>query len=216
MPQELINSPMVFAAILFGIAGVMLLYGGAAALRHARPLRCAAGTLTGLLMLSCAALACVLALGMHGYQSLTREEVAASLTVRPLGPKRFEATVRLADGREMVYVLAGDEVYVDAHILKWHPYANLFGLHTAYELDRIGGRYHEIDQEKAAPRTVHALGKTKPVDLFGLRRQYEFLGPLVDAQYGSATFLPVNDPAVFEVRVSTSGLLMRQMTHDQK
>lgn len=215
MPQELINSPLVFGAVMFGIAGLMLLYGGLVALRHARPLRGTAGTLAGLLMLSCAALAGVIAIGMQGYQSLTREEIAATLTVRPLGSKRFEATVRLADGSEMVYDVVGDEVYVDAHVLKWHPYANLFGLHTSYELDRIGGRYQEIDQERAAPRTVYPLGKTKAVDLFGLRRKYEFLGPLVDAQYGSATFLPVTGPAILEVRVSTSGLLMRQTGPDQ-
>jgi hypothetical protein len=210
MPQTLFDSPLIFGVILFGAAGLMLLYGGVSALRRARPMRCAAGSLTGLLMLACAALAGALALGMQGYQALTQEELAAKLSVRPLGPKRFETTVRLTDGRTLVYELAGDEVYVDAHILKWHPYANLFGLHTAYELDRIGGRYREIEEEKSAPHIVFPLRESRAIDLFGLRQRYDFLGPLVDAQYGSATFLPVSGPAEFEVRVSTSGLLMRR------
>jgi len=35
------------------------------------------------------------------------------------------------------------------------------------------------------------------------------LAPLVDATYGSGTFISVARPAQYEVRVSTSGLLIR-------
>jgi hypothetical protein len=216
MPQDLLSSPMIFAAILLGVVGVILLFRSLRALRHARLSRGFTGLLSGLLMLAGAALAVVIAFGMQGYQALTKEETAARLTVKPLGPKRFETIVRFPDGRESMFELAGDEVYVDAHILKWHPYANLVGLHTAYELDRIGGRYRDIGQEKSEARTLFSLGQSKPVDLFDLRRQYEFLAPLVDAQYGSATFLPVNGPAIFELRVSTTGLLLRQLPPDRK
>lgn len=216
LSPELIDSPIVFAAIAFGIAGAILLFGGIAALLRARPLRFALRTLFGLLMLSCAALAGVLALGLQGYQTFTREEVAARLTVQPLGPQRFATTVRFADGRQAVYEVAGDEIYVDAHILKWHPYANLLGLHTAYELDRLAGRYHRIDQERSGARTIHSLAQDKPVDLFGLRRRHEFLAPLVDAQYGSATFLSVNGAAELELLVSTTGLLMRNVDPSRK
>ncbi len=216
MSSELINSPLVFAAIAFGIAGAILLFGGIAALLRARPLRFALRTLAGLLMLSCAAMAGMLAIGLQGYQAFTREDVAARLTLRPLGPQRFSATVRFADGRVAVYEVAGDEVYVDAHILKWRPFANLLGLHTSYELDRLAGRYHAIEQERSAPRTVHSLAQDKPIDLFGLRRRHAFLAPVVDAEYGSATFVPVDGPAEFEVRVSTTGLLMRKADPVQK
>ena len=50
------------------------------------------------------------------------------------------------------------------------------------------------------------------MDLYGLRRRYEFLSPLLDAEYGSATFVPVTRPAEFELRVSTTGLLIREVT----
>jgi hypothetical protein len=208
MSPQLITSPLVFAAIVLGVASAILLFSGIAALVRAKPLRFMLHTLSGLLLLSCAALAGVLAIGLQGYQAFTREEVAARLTVQPLGPQRFATTVR--------FELAGDEVYVDAHILKWQPYANLLGLHTGYELDRLAGRYHAIEQERTAPRTVHSLAQGKPVDLFALRRRHEFLAPLVDAQYGSATFVPVNGPADLEVLVSTTGLLMRKVDPAQK
>lgn len=211
MSPELLYSPLTFAAIVFGVAGAILLFGGIAALMRARPLRFALRTLSGLLMIACALLAIGLAIGLQGYQAFSREEPAARLTVKPLGPQRFAATMFFLDGREVTYELAGDEVYVDAHILKWHPYANLLGLHTAYELDRLGGRYRGIEQERSASRTIHSLSQDKPIDLFALRQRHEFLAPLVDAQYGSAAFVPADGAAEFDVLVSTTGLLMRKV-----
>ena len=131
--------------------------------------------------------------------------------MQPTGAQRFSATVRFADGREASYDLAGDEIYVDAHILKWRPLANVLGLHTAYELGRLAGRYRELGEERRAPRTVYSLGTERPLDLFSLRQRHAFLAPLVDAQYGSATFVPVTERAELEVRVSTTGLLMREL-----
>jgi hypothetical protein len=92
----------------------------------------------------------------------------------------------------------------------------VLGLHTAYELDRVTGRYRDINQERSAERTVYSLVEEKPVDLFGLRRRYTFLAPLLDAEYGSGTFVPVTKPAEFEVRVSTTGLLIRDVNDNQK
>jgi hypothetical protein len=166
--------------------------------------------LAGLVLLSLGALAGAIAVGTHGYRALTREDVAARLMVQPAGPQRFEATVRFADGREAKFELAGDQVYVDAHIIKWKPIANALGLHTAYELDRIAGRYQAIEQERAALRTVHSLRRDRPVDLPGLRQRYAVLGTLFDAEYGSATFAPVTRTAIMEVRVSSTGLLIRE------
>jgi hypothetical protein len=56
---------------------------------------------------------------------------------------------------------------------------------------------------------VYALGRERPLDLFGLRQRYAFLAPLLDAEYGSATFTSVTRPVELELRVSATGLLMR-------
>jgi hypothetical protein len=204
------TSPFVLAAALFGALGGILLIAGLAALRRARPLRFALRTLVGLLLLSIGALAGAIGIGMSGYRALTREEVAARIIVRPVGPRRFAATFLVPDRPDATYELAGDEIYVDAHILKWKPMANVLGLHTAYELDRVAGRFNDIARERSEDRTVYSLVQDKPVDLFGLRRRYAFLAPLLDAEYGSGTFVPVTRPAQFEVRVSTTGLLIRE------
>ena len=202
-------SPFVLAASGFAAFGTILVIAGVVALFRWRPMSFLLRTLAGLLLLSLGALSGALAIGIQGYQALTREEVAARISVKPLAEQRFSAIVRQADGRSQSFDLAGDEIYVDAHILKWKPVANIIGLHTAYELDRIGGRYQAIEQERSAPRTLYLLRDERPVELFQLRQRYAFLAPLYDAQYGSATFVQVREPAELEVRVSTSGLLVR-------
>ena len=147
----------------------------------------------------------------RGYRALTHEEVAARVRVIPESNQRFRATFELPDGRQAAYRLAGDELYVDAQILKWTPFANLLGLHTAYDLDRVAGRYRSLGDEREQPRTVFTLAQDRRVDLFALRHRIGLLSFLVDAEYGSATFFVADRPASYELRVSTSGLLVRPL-----
>lgn len=163
------------------------------------------------LFLSLSALSGTLAVSTQGYRALTNEEVALTVTTLPTGPEAFAAHVAFPDGRDTTYMVAGNQLVVDAHILKWRYWANVLGLETWYELDRLAGRYADIDDERRSPRTVHSLKTQKPLDLFDLARRYTFLAPLVDAEYGSASFIDVDEPARFEIRVSTTGLLIREI-----
>ena len=199
---------LVVAGILAAL-GALLLVAGVVALVRARFLAFALRLLLGLVLVFLGATLGALSLGMQGYRALTREQVAARLVVEPLGAQRFTAKVVFPDGRKAAFDLAGDEIYVDAHILKWKPLANLLGVHTAYELGRVAGRYRDIAQERSAPRTIYSLGRDREVDLFDLRLRHPFLAPLVDAEYGSASFVPVTQPSELELRVSTTGLLIR-------
>ena len=200
---------LAWLALAAGAGAVALAVGALQAARRGRPLRAGAGGLGAAALLLAAGLLALVGLGLHGYRALTRETVAAVVDVEPLGPRRFLARVRLPDGRTRVYEIAGDAFYVDARVLKWKPWAQLLGLHTAYALDRIGGRYRDLESERRLPRTVHSLGPQPPLDLHALRRRHAWLAPLVDAAYGSATFMPVEGRARYEIRVGPSGLLAR-------
>jgi len=211
VPPGIPVTPLAIAALVVGALGALFLLGAIIALFRARALGFAMRLVAAMALLALGSLFGAIAVGTQGYRTLTREDLAARIVVQPTGAQRFSATVRFADGREASYDLAGDEVYVDAHILKWRPLANLLGLHTAYELGRLAGRYRDLGEERRAPRTVYSLGAERPLDLFSLRQRHAFLAPLVDAQYGSATFLPVTERAELEVRVSMTGLLMRDV-----
>lgn len=210
MPIQITQSPLFLPAVIAGALGIILVLAAIVSFVKLKLPKSGIEMVVGLLLVTFGAIAGTISVGMVGYRTLAYEEVAARIVVRPTGAQRFTAVIRFPEGREAKYALAGDEIYVDAHILKWHPYANLIGLHTAYELDRVAGRYRDVKDERDGKRTVHSLARDKPVDLYALRLRYKFLSPLLDAEYGSASFVPVTRPAELELRVSATGLLIRE------
>ncbi len=204
-------SIVTIIAIVFAVIGVAFLIAAFAAAHRVRLGRMSMRLVLAVAFFAIAGFFAALSVGTQGYRALTREEVAAIVETQPLGPQRFRVRVRFPDGRVAAHTLAGDELYIDAHILKWKPIANFLGLHTAYELDRVGGRYQQLNDEQNSPRTIYGLGERKPVNMFNLRQRYTALAPLLDAEYGSATFVAVEQPAMLEVRVSTTGLLIRKV-----
>lgn len=208
--DDIVASPLFLVGLAFGLVGLLQMAAGFVVLFRRQPVGFAVRLAIGLAVTALGVAATVIAVGTHGYHALTRETTAALVSVKPSGPQRFDAKVRFPDGRSADFVIAGDELYVDAHILKWKPIANVLGLHTAYELDRIAGRYRSVEQERTGLRTVYPLSTPQALDLFSLRNRAKWLAPLYDAEYGSASFVPVDRPLELEVRVSTTGLLIRE------
>lgn len=203
-------SVLSIVALLFALLAVAFLWIAISALRQRRLGRSLVTLLTGLLGLALAGLAAAVTIGVKGFRALTHEELAARVRTEPIGPQRFRATVELPEGESGQFEISGDALYIDAHILKWKPVVNLLGLHTGYELDRVGGRYNVVADEQNKEHTIFPLRPERAVDLFGfVRRHPRLLAPLVDAQYGSGTFVGAEHPGRFDVMVSTSGLLIR-------
>jgi hypothetical protein len=201
---------LTVVALLFGLLALVFLVLSTRAFRGRRPLGGSVSLLAGLLFLALGALSVTLSLATRGYRALTHEEVAAVVETRPAGEHAFEATFHFPDGEIRTFRLQGDQIYVDARILKWEPVVNVLGLHTAYQLDRVAGRYLTVEEERTEPRSVHSLAREGTVDMLGLLERLPFLERIVDAEYGSGTFLEVERPARLEIRVSTSGLLIRR------
>ena len=106
-------------------------------------------------------------------------------------------------------MLAGDEWQLDARVLKWKGWANLLGLDAQYRLERVSGRYRQIEQERKDERTVYALSENPGIDLWTMSIDHRRWLPFVDAVYGSAVYLPMADGARYEVSITQSGLVAR-------
>jgi hypothetical protein len=197
--------------VVVALAGTLLLF---AAVRRLRRRRVFGGLLTGvtalvLILLSVCAL--VVAANLQTYQRLSFEQPAAELQLTRTGPREFNAALTYPSGERANFALRGDEWQVDARVLKWHAFANLIGFDTAYRLERLGGRYSTVEDERAQARTVYALNPPQRIDPWDLARRYHTWVPWVDAVYGSATFLPMADGALYEIKVSQSGLVARPL-----
>src|SRR3989442_12442254 len=197
--------PLVLIMAAFALLSVLLLVAALAAVRKRRLVGTGVALVLALLFLALAALAATLGVATRGYRALTREVVAATVVTRPTGPERFLATFTFPDGRRELYELTGNALYVDAHIVKWHPLPTILGLHTAYQLDRVSGRYDRLEDEQTKPRRMFTLSRPPPLDMFQLARSLAFLGRVVDTGDGSATFIPARGPAGLGLRGSRPG-----------
>jgi hypothetical protein len=202
------NSDAIAAVV--AIFGLLLVALACQRLARQRYLAAGGSALTGLLLLAIAAAIFVVSLNLHTYARLTHEEPVAQIVFEARGPQHFAATLtKVPSGDMKVFMLAGDEWQLDARVLKWKGWANLLGLDAQYRLERVSGRYRDLEQEKSAERTVYGLSENPGADLWVLSTQYPKWLPFVDAVYGSATYLPMADGARYEVKMTQSGLIAR-------
>jgi len=199
-------------AIVIAVFGGLLLILACQRLLRARFLAAGGSALMGFLLLACAALFFVVSLNLHTYSRLTYEQPVAEIVFEGRAPQSYRATLTRMPGGEMqIFVLAGDEWQLDARVLKWKGWANLLGLDAQYRLERVGGRYRDIEQERHAERTVYALSENPGVDLWDLSTKYPRWLPFVDAVYGSATYMPMAAGARYQVSLTQSGLIARPL-----
>ena len=119
------------------------------------------------LLLGLAALAGIIALATRGYRVLAAEQLAATLRTEPLPNKHFHATIVLPGQPVAMYDLAGDLFSIDAHILRWHPIVSIWGLGTAYKLNRVTGRKQEVAYSLAPPEGLDMFRLVKAFPLTG-------------------------------------------------
>jgi len=144
------------------------------------------------------------------YHRLTHENQIASLHVEQVDHQHYRVDVQiLASGKKTSYLLQGDEWQMDARIIKWHGWANLLGLDSAFQLDRISGRYRDIEQQRQYLPTVFALEAKQDFDLWALKKKYQWL-PWLDAKYGQSVFLPMKNAQSYQVSMTQSGLIARE------
>jgi hypothetical protein len=161
-----------------------------------------------LVFLLAAALTCGLGISLRGYRLLTTEEPVASLSARRTGPQQFALRVDFADGGHRSATLNGDEWQLDARVIKWTPRAIELGAEPLYRVDRLSGRFRDAAQAAATTPSVVDFGGDSILDLWQLKRQFPQWLPWIDAEYGSAAYLPMLDGANYRVSLSASGGLI--------
>jgi hypothetical protein len=182
------------------------------AIRRLTDLRFMSGTvlmLCAALILTLGVLVALAAASLRTYNRLTHEQEAARVSMRQIAPKQFALSVQPVGAHTQTFEVAGDEWQIDARLLKWRPIATIAGFDTVYRLERLSGRYSDINEERTARRTVHGLAERAPVDFWVFLRNYNRYLPFGDALYGSAAFVPMADGAEYAVTVSSSGLVVR-------
>lgn len=202
-------TPIVYA---IGVIALLFALGhGIASRRHWRARRRGRALHRGMWMLVFGFLALLggfLGTALIGYHRLSQEVPVASLTARQLGAQSFAVRLDFPDGSHESADLRGDEWQLDARVIKWTPRVVMLGAQPLYRLDRISGRYHDTTQAQAATPSVVGLGRDSPVDLWQLKQHFPQWLPWIDADYGSAAYLPLADGASYRATISPLGGLI--------
>ena len=197
-----ISSALALVAVFF----VLAMFRN---LRRGRVLRASGSFAGGVTTASLGGAGMILLASIYGYDQLTDEQIVSLIEFQQKAPGEYMARLMIDGQADRFLTLSGDEWQIDARVVSWKPPATILGLEPIYQLERLSGRYSDIERELSEPRTVHALADEKMLDVWTIARRFPVLMPGVDAYYGTATYVPMADGARFEVRLSRDALIAR-------
>ncbi len=193
------------ATIVLAIVGAVLVI--ASLLFFLRP-RWILGWLKGMAVFSVLVIGIytlVIAVNLLGYQSLEGMKSVATVSTQRQGEQLWVVTLQAGEEPPVIQSVRGDQWQLDARIIRFAGPIRWLGIAPGYRLERLSGRYTSLENEQSMPRTVIGLSEQKWPDLWELDRQFNL--PFVEGVYGNATFMPMRDGALFDVRLSASGLV---------
>ena len=158
----------------------------------------------------------VVALGMsvagllHGYHRLSAETLIAELSFKQVAPYQYQVALATGDlCQPKWYSLYGDQWRLDAEFLKWKAWANIAGLDGRYRLDRLEGRYSDIDRQNQQQKLSYSLHESSGSTLKDFELMHSVLGMFVDTSYGSSTYQDIDTDRIYQVFKTQSGLINR-------
>jgi hypothetical protein len=184
--------------------------------RRRRPIRATRSLAGGVVSGAMGSASILLAFSYYGYGRLIDEQLVSRIEFSQSSPGEYTARLMIDGEIDRLLELRGDEWQMDARVVNWKPPATLLGLEPIYQLDRLSGRYSDIDDEMSEERTVHALSEELPLDVWRVARKFPLLMPGVDAYYGTATYLPMADGARFEVTLTRTALIARPVNEQAR
>ena len=153
------------------------------------------------------------AFDVYSYKQILSEQPVATINFETIEDQYFVAVlVDAKTGKQQRFNLHGDQWQLDARIVKWKGYFSGFGIKPAYRLDRLSGRYFDIEKETTAKRSVFSIADTPyKIDVWRVLNEQAKWFSVVDARYGSATYLPMKHGALYEISLSNTGLVARPL-----
>lgn len=148
---------------------------------------------------------------LHTFHRLTNEAPIAQLRFVQMAPQQFSVALRTGDFCDARHFqLDGDQWRLDARFLKWKPAANLFGLDAMYRIERLGGRYSNINAANTRKSVAYEIGEKPGIDLTDhLDEKWMSWSP-VDTLFGSSVYESIDPAYEYVVFRSQSGLLVRR------
>ena len=150
----------------------------------------------------------VVAYDLYSYAELPPSgQALVSLKFTAEGQQRYRVSIQ-EGARERNTILDGDLWQLDARVLAWHKLASLIGLRPGYRLDALTSTYRSAAQQAVAESSRAVLGASPyGIDLWRWLRETNNGFFLFEARGARVAFLPMVDGAVFNVSLTSAGLI---------
>lgn len=198
-----------------GVIGLMLLFAGFGKLASLKPVSGGGRLIFGVGFLGIAGIVALSGLNLQTYKRLTLERDAAHIRFDAVAeqPGTFQATVTLPQEPEpRVYTLKGDEFSMGAQVIKFKPLANMLGYDSVYRLEYLEGRNsnrYSTEGVTTAESNGIRLYENPGLDVRKFAAEQGARFGLEDAQYGSATYMPMGDGYEFDINITQDALVAR-------
>ena len=196
-------------SVFFALMAIVFVWSTFRNLKRGRVMKAGGSAAGGVTTASVGGAGMAFVASIWGYAQLTDEAPVASIKFRATAPDTYIARLMIEGEPDRIFDLKGDEWQIDARVVTWQPPATILGLDPIYQLDRLSGRYSNIDSERSESRTVHSLSDPGTLDVWQVARRFPVLMPGVDAYYGTATYVPMADGAQYAVSLSRDALIAR-------
>lgn len=201
-----------FAIISFFVAIVAIYLGGKLLIKSGWIVGWVRGCV-GLCLIFASAVMVLAALDVLSYKQLAVEKPVATVSFEKTNEQEFQAALVLVEeGVESEFQIFGDQWQIDARVIRWQGVFKIFGTQPVYRLDRLSGRYYSLEDERRKERSAHQLDASEyGFDMWHWLKENGQLLPWMQAVYGSATYLPMEDGAIYEVSLTSSGLAAKPL-----
>ena len=144
------------------------------------------------------------------YEVFNQEFPIARLEFRRINDFEYLARLNRGDFCTLEeYSILGDQFQIDAGFVKWKGPAVLLGFKPRYRLDRLTGRYREVQRQNSQPSMAHDLAPDMLFDFFSDNAREDEDGWLIDTSFGSSVYYSVDPTLRYTVYATEDGLILR-------
>lgn len=161
---------------------------------------------SGFLLLAGAVWLAFVGWDLMSYRAITKERPLATVSIYNIGDQEFDLTLVDSEGAEERFIVRGDQWQLDVRLLVWNGPLQTLGFEPLYRFDRLSGRYLSLEQERNSERTVYGFSESGGFDVWSFLRDFDLW---LDADFGSAVYMPMENGAVYSVVTTSKGLVAR-------
>ena len=203
-------NPLGYISIIIGLTALAMIWLTLNRIRQRKLLQSSIFGLPSMLFLSLFLCMLLLFFNLNTYNRLTAESTVAEVLVSKVAERRYQLEIRYGKSSTEIFLINGDEWQLDVRIIKWKSWANLIGLDSFYQLDRISGRYKDIDLANTKlPTAYKILKQERGLSLWDMKKMVGKRLAFLDTYFGQSVFVPMSHLARYTVSITLSGLVVR-------